>query len=201
MSDELQLLVTFFKALADESRLRIIGVLASREATGGELAALLDLKPPTVTHHLAKLRELGLVTRRIEGATHHYRLVPERVEALAKQVLSSETARATDATLDHDAYAQKVLRSFIDGETILSIPTSRRKRDVVLAWLVERLPQDRALPELELNALIQRHHPDAAAIRRELVCSGFFTREHSVYRRATTPVPVEDHPNQAAPTP
>ena len=38
MSDDLSLLVSFFKALADESRLRIIGVLAAREATGGELA-------------------------------------------------------------------------------------------------------------------------------------------------------------------
>jgi DNA-binding transcriptional ArsR family regulator len=190
MSDDLQLLVSFFKALADESRLRIIGVLAAREATGGELATLLDLKPPTVTHHLAKLRELGLVARRVEGTTHHYRLVPERVEALAKQVLSSETVAATDATLDHDAYAQKVLRSFVDGETILSIPTSRRKRDVVLAWLVEQLPEGEDLPELALNALIQRHHPDTAALRRELVCSGFLTRERSVYRRA--PKPTDD---------
>jgi DNA-binding HxlR family transcriptional regulator len=196
VSNDLSLLVSFFKALADESRLRIIGVLAGREATGGELAALLDLTPPTVTHHLAKLRALGLVERRIEGATHHYRLVPERLEALAREVLSSETARATDATLDHEAYAQKVLRSFVEGETILSIPSSRRKRDVVLAWLVERLPQDRELPELELNALIQRHHPDAAAIRRELVCSGFFTRTNSVYRRALT-APVDDEGSAA----
>lgn len=183
MARDLQLLVSFFKALAEENRLRIIGILAAREASVGELAALLELRPPTVTHHLAKLRELGLVSRRIEGSTHHYRLEPERVEALSKQLLSSETVRATDASLDHDAWEAKVLSSFTDGETLVSIPSNRRKRSVILKWLVQRVPQGRDWPERELNALLLRHHEDSATLRRELVGAGLLTRERSVYRR------------------
>jgi DNA-binding transcriptional ArsR family regulator len=49
-------LLTMFKALADESRLKIIGLLATRERSVDELATTLKLKPPTVSHHLATLR-------------------------------------------------------------------------------------------------------------------------------------------------
>jgi DNA-binding transcriptional ArsR family regulator len=60
-------LVAFFKALADANRLKIVGLLAQRPYSGEELAALLDLKPSTVSHHLSKLAEVGLVSARAQG--------------------------------------------------------------------------------------------------------------------------------------
>ena len=48
-------LLAFFKALADESRLRIVGLLAEREYSVQALAQALALKEPTVSHHLAVL--------------------------------------------------------------------------------------------------------------------------------------------------
>ncbi|MCB9759939.1 MAG: metalloregulator ArsR/SmtB family transcription factor [Alphaproteobacteria bacterium] len=187
---DLNTLLDFFKALANESRLRIVGVLARREATVGELAALLDLKEPTVSHHLARLRDLGLVTRTIDGTTHTYRLCAQRIEALSKQVLSSDTVAAATASLDHDAFAAKVHDSFIDGERLVAIPASRRKREVILQWLVERIEPDHHYGELELNALIKQHHPDTATLRRELVGAGLLVREKSVYWRPSEGVPT-----------
>ena len=67
---QFQQLLRFFKALANESRLKIVGILANREATVGDLADLLDLRAPTVSHHLAVLKELGLVRMRAEGNAH-----------------------------------------------------------------------------------------------------------------------------------
>lgn len=64
---QFQTLLQFFKALADESRLKILGILANQECSVEELAALLQLKEPTVSHHLGKLKELNLVTMRSEG--------------------------------------------------------------------------------------------------------------------------------------
>jgi DNA-binding transcriptional ArsR family regulator len=69
-------LLTMFKALADESRLKIIGLLATRERSVDELATTLKLKPPTVSHHLATLREIGLVDMRAAGTTHVYNFQP-----------------------------------------------------------------------------------------------------------------------------
>lgn len=58
------------KALADASRLKILGLLASRECSVEELATLLDLKAPTVSHHLARLRDAELVSMRGQGNSH-----------------------------------------------------------------------------------------------------------------------------------
>ena len=60
-------LLAFFKAMANESRLKIVGLLAQRERSVQELAELLALKEPTVSHHLAVLKDLGLVSVRAEG--------------------------------------------------------------------------------------------------------------------------------------
>ena len=51
MSDEL---VSFYKVLADANRLKIVGLLARQAYSVEELAALLKLKPSTVSHHLAR---------------------------------------------------------------------------------------------------------------------------------------------------
>ncbi|HEX3408506.1 MAG TPA: metalloregulator ArsR/SmtB family transcription factor, partial [Caulobacteraceae bacterium] len=64
---DLATLLAFFKAMANESRLRIVGLLAERERSVQELAVLLELKEPTVSHHLAALKACGLVSARAEG--------------------------------------------------------------------------------------------------------------------------------------
>ena len=59
---DLSELLSFFKAMANESRLRIVGLLAQRERTVQELSEVLELKEPTVSHHLAVLKDLGLAS-------------------------------------------------------------------------------------------------------------------------------------------
>jgi DNA-binding transcriptional ArsR family regulator len=73
-------LVTFFKALADSSRLKIVGLLAQRPYTVEQLAAMLDLRPSTVSHHLSRLTEAGLVSARAEGYYSVYQLEEKALE-------------------------------------------------------------------------------------------------------------------------
>ncbi|MEZ4544419.1 MAG: metalloregulator ArsR/SmtB family transcription factor [Cyanobacteriota/Melainabacteria group bacterium] len=54
-------MLLFFKALSDESRLKIVGILASGDRSVEELASLLELRAPTVSHHLSRLKKTGLV--------------------------------------------------------------------------------------------------------------------------------------------
>lgn len=67
-------LLRFFKVLANENRLKLVGILSTQECSVEELATLLKLQEPTVSHHLNKLKELHLVEMRPEGNTHLYRL-------------------------------------------------------------------------------------------------------------------------------
>jgi DNA-binding transcriptional ArsR family regulator len=64
----------FFKALADEIRLRILSLLAIREMCVCEVMVALDLTQPTASHHLGILETVGLVRHRKEGKWVFYRL-------------------------------------------------------------------------------------------------------------------------------
>ncbi|UGQ10461.1 metalloregulator ArsR/SmtB family transcription factor [Yinghuangia sp. ASG 101] len=78
-------LAAMFKALGDPVRLRLFSMVASHE--GGE-ACVCDIQDvgvsqPTVSHHLKKLREAGLVTSERRGSWVFYKVVPEAMAALA----------------------------------------------------------------------------------------------------------------------
>jgi len=184
--ERVQAVVRFFKVLADESRLRILGILATRECSVEELAALLSLRAPTVSHHLGRLKDLGLVTMRADGNTHLYALELEALHSLSKDVLSPDAVAALgeDVMSDAgDAWERKVLRDFFDGERLKEIPASQKKRLVILRWLVNRFEIGARYPEAAVNAAIARHHPDFATLRRELIGARLMQCENGVYWR------------------
>ena len=75
----------FFKAFADEKRLRILSLLQVREMCVCELMVALELTQPTASHHLQILEYSGLVTRRKEGKWVFYSLAdPKLFENLNK---------------------------------------------------------------------------------------------------------------------
>ena len=63
-----------FKALADQTRLRILGLLRTGEICVCDIHGSLGLPQPTVSRHLAYLRKSGLVATRKDGLWVHYRL-------------------------------------------------------------------------------------------------------------------------------
>jgi DNA-binding transcriptional ArsR family regulator len=73
------------KALADPARLRVVSLLLDRLGRGAstrELAPLLCLTEPTVSHHLRTLLASGLVAKERQGTTVYYRVVPEAIQAI-----------------------------------------------------------------------------------------------------------------------
>ena len=175
MSEEL---VIFFKALADANRLKIVGLLARRGYSVEELAALLNLKPPTVSHHLSKLAEAGLVTVRAEGYYSIYQLDRDALEAAARGMFSNERLTAVAGDVDLDAFDRKVLANFClpDGH-LREIPAQRRKLEVVLRYLMKTFEPGLRYSEKQVNQKLARFHEDTATLRRELVGYGLMKRE------------------------
>lgn len=179
----LQETLRYLKAMAHESRLRLLGILAAGEYSVRDLAELIDLKEPTVSHHLAIMAEVGLVKMRPAGTSHFYTLDGETLQRLGRDLLSPARVAAMADEAEGDAFARKVLKTFVDGERLVKIPEQRKKRVVILHWLVERFARDARYHERELNAIIKRHHDDTATLRRELIMEGLMRREADVYWR------------------
>lgn len=177
---DLTTLLQFFKALANESRLKLVGAIAQHERSVEELASILDLKEPTVSHHLSKLKQLQLVHMRAEGNTHYYRLDLDALQAMQKATL---TATQVAQPIRSDLWETKVLSSFVEGDLIKEIPASRKKRIIILKWLVQKFEFDRLYPEQELNQIIKPIHSDTATLRREMVGYNMMKRDNSIYRR------------------
>ncbi len=77
-----------FKALADPTRVRIIGLLAHTELCVGDLCRILDMSQPAVSHQLRVLRNLRMVRARKEGRHVFYTLDDEHVHDLFDQGLA-----------------------------------------------------------------------------------------------------------------
>jgi hypothetical protein len=175
-------LLSFFKAMANESRLRMVGLLAERERSVQELAELLELKEPTVSHHLAQLKALELVTVRAEGVTRWYSLKPEALTDFSRRLLSRQDVAALAPAA---SWEQRVMAAFVrpDG-TFTALPSGRRKRWVLLRWLAEHeFEEGRRYREAEVNAILQRRHWDSATMRREMIGYRMMARENAIYWR------------------
>ncbi|MCB0120156.1 MAG: metalloregulator ArsR/SmtB family transcription factor [Anaerolineales bacterium] len=125
MSEEL---VTFFKALSDANRLKIVGLLAQQPYSVEELAALLDLKPSTVSHHLSKLAKVGLVSAKADSYYNVYQLDQKALEEKSRSLFSQEEMSASVADVDMDAYDRKIVTDYTrpDG-SLKTIPAQRKK--------------------------------------------------------------------------
>jgi hypothetical protein len=104
------------------------------------------------------------------------------------------------ATMEDPAYQARVLRAFVRGDRLASIPARARKRQVILRFLVEKvLPDETPLDERDLNMRLALWHPDVAALRRYLVDAGFVERSGMTYRRSTAALETPEPPDVPAP--
>ncbi|MCC7105870.1 MAG: metalloregulator ArsR/SmtB family transcription factor [Chloroflexi bacterium] len=179
--EEQRVALQLLRALADESRLKIVGLLAHGERSVDELAEALKLRAPTVSHHLARLREATLVTMRTEGTVHLYRLEMGPLRRMSKELLSPERMASLVDEAEAGAWERKVLRQSFDGDRLKLIPMSRKKRDVILDFLASRFEPGRRYAEKQVNEVLLRHHADYATLRRELIEGGWMERDHGVY--------------------
>jgi predicted transcriptional regulator len=192
--EDFQTLLQFFKTLADENRLKILGILADQECSVEELAAILHLKAPTVSHHLSKLKELDLVEMRPEGNTHVYKLNAEALRNSNKQLLTPEKMASLVNDVEADAWERKILKDFFEGTQLKEIPASRKKRSVILKWFANQFTEGVFYKDAEVNEILQAHNADAAFWRRELVGANLMQRENGFYWR----MPLTELPGNSA---
>jgi DNA-binding transcriptional ArsR family regulator len=178
-----EIMLQVCKAMADESRLKMVGLLSTAEYSVQQLASILELKEPTVSHHLAVLRQLELVKMRADGNFRWYRLNEEVLGRISRAVFSRESIANLAVSVKPGGFQRKVLDTFVDGDRLIEIPVSYKKRLVILKWLAGFFEPDISYPESKVNAVLKLHHDDCATLRREMIGCGILARDKGIYRR------------------
>jgi predicted transcriptional regulator len=170
-------LLEFFKAMADANRLKILGLLAQEKLTVEQISEMLDLRPSTVSHHLSKLSEVGLVSAQASSYYNIYQLENKKLEKMAKQLLSEDTLPAMAADVDLDAYDQKVVSDYSQPDGRLkTLPSQRKKMEAILRYVGRAFQVGERYSEQEVNEILKKYHQDTASLRRELIGIGILER-------------------------
>ncbi len=177
-------LLTFFKAMADANRLKIVGLLSQHPYSVEQLAALLDLRPSTISHHLKLLSEAGLVSARAVSYYNLYQLESGVLEQIARHLATRDKLPSMAAEVDLEAYDRKVLQDILlpDGK-LKVIPAQRKKREVVLRHILETFQPNVRYTEKHVNEILVRFHDDTATLRREMIAYKMMGRAEGEYWR------------------
>ena len=176
--------IRIFKALSDASRLNIISALQNGEAYGELLAERLGLSASTLSFHMKKLEEAGLVSSRKEQYYTVYTLNGSLTKLrLSDLICGGSPAAEDEAQRREEEYRQKVLKAFFDGDTLRSIPVQRKKKLICYQHIARLFEPGRVYEEKELSDIIASVHEDYCTIRRDMISEGILTRENGKYVR------------------
>ncbi len=170
-----------FKCLSDMSRLRIVQSLTRGEMYTELLAERLGLTPSTVSFHMKKLEDAGLVVSRRDQYYTVYSLNREVLEKTLAQVAASEPEQTDELQMREEAYRQKVLKAFFSYGRLRAIPVQRKKKIICYEQIAARFEPGKVYTERELNAIIASFHEDYCTIRRDMISEGLLRRDGNRY--------------------
>lgn len=179
---QLSRIVNFHNTLGDKTRIRIISLLKSGPLHGQAIAGKLGLKPPTISHHLSKLKEIDVVYQRRDKNTIYFYLNERKLEQMATAIVrigGTEMFESFEVSIDEKA---SIIQNFTDETGKLkTLPAQRKKKLVILEYMLRGLEDGKIYEERELNIYIQRYHEDFATVRREFVMAQFMYRQNGRY--------------------
>ena len=184
--------VRFFKVLGEPRRLKIVGLLAQTPHTVEQLAQKLGIGVSTVSHHLSRLTDAGLVSARAESYYSVYRLNAEILTEMARTLLQ-QAKPALSQTEYPDAFERKVLSSFTETDgRIRAFPTQEKKFLVLVRHVLKAFEPGVRYTEKRVNQILSNYNDDTARLRRALIDHKYMAREGGggKYWRLDTPEPA-----------
>jgi hypothetical protein len=179
--------IAIMKALADQSRLAIVNSLLERSQYVEEIAQRHGLAPSTVSFHLRKLEQAGLVSSRKEQYYVVFRANDELFDTTLRQIVSAHTVSRELQDDRMEEYRRKVLDTFFRNGRLENLPAQHKKRLIVLEAFARRFEPGRRYGEQEVTGLILPVFDDYCTIRRLLVDEGMVRREGLEYWREEQP--------------
>ena len=163
--------------LADPERRAVFAALVLGATTIDQVRSATRLDVRAVVTALGRLVDGELV---LESDDQDYFLIDEAFVMAAR-------AAAPPPSTEHDDQPEdvsRVLRAFIRDDHLLSVPTSKTKRLVVLDHLVQDFEPGVRYTEKRVNLILGRWYPDYISLRRWMVDEGFLERQRGEYWRS-----------------
>jgi DNA-binding transcriptional ArsR family regulator len=171
-------LIGFFKVLGEPRRLKIVGLLAHQSRTVEQLANVLGVGVSTVSHHLARLADAGLVTARAESYYNVYSLRTDALTDMAKSLLRETQKPAPQLEGGLGVFDRKVLAAFTTaGGRITAFPAQEKKLLVLVRHVLKSFEPGVRYTEKRVNQILAGYNADTARLRRALVDYRFMARE------------------------
>ncbi len=181
-SAQLEAKANLFKALGHDTRLLIINLIAVKPRHGEELAAILNLTPATISHHLSKLLEVGLLKSKKDQYYQTYSLTGDFLQKTLNEIIRLPQP-GLNPKVAEDAYRDKVLNTFFSRGRLVKMPAQLKKQQVVLEKIGEAFEHNRDYTEKEVNIILLDFSDDVATLRRGLISQGLMTRAKGIYRK------------------
>jgi hypothetical protein len=168
---------TVLGLLADHERLRVFAAVALGAVSADEVRAATGLGARATARALTRLEAAGLLEWTKSG-------LAVRLDELREAALEVTPRKAADEHAHEHPEDAKILRAFIRGGKLVSIPAARVKRLTVLDYLAQEFEPGQRYTEKDVNAILRRWHADYASLRRYMVDEQILSREHGLYWRS-----------------
>ncbi len=175
--------IEIMKSLADASRLRVLNILLEKPQYVEELANKLNLAVSTVSFHLKKLEQAGLVFKKKEQYYVVYHIVDEIFNLTLRELTSFENLDEYIQDERVKNFKEKVIKTFFVNNKLIKLPVQHKKRMIVLHELLKLFKIEQKYSEEEVNDIIKKYNDDYCTIRRLLIEEKLMFRDHQVYWR------------------
>ena len=175
--------IMLFKCLSDKSRLHILKSLTIEDMYVERLAERLGLSASTVSFHLKKLSEAGVVQ---SYKTQYYTMYSLCRNILETTILDMIKEKSDDAALQEEReqqYRKRVMDAFFEYGKLKSIPAQRKKERIILEVIVQAFEFDKKYTEREVNIIIADYYDDFCTLRRDMISERLLDREGNLYWR------------------
>lgn len=183
---DLEARAALFKSLSHPVRLLIVNLIRLKPRHGEELAEIIQLKPATISHHLSKLSDVGLIKSKKDQYYQTYSLLPTLLNLKLIELLQI-TQPSLAAETEQDAYRMKVIKTFFRHGRLVQFPAQLKKRIIVLEKISDAFEPDRSYTEKEVNHILLDYHDDVASLRRGMIEQKMMKRNRGIYQKTISP--------------
>ncbi len=173
MKEKLEIL----KLLADKTRLDILNALMKEDSYVEKIACDLSITPATICYHLKKMESAGMV----KCSRSQFYMIYSLNKEIFNMPLIELVKNDTPLENSEDKYRKEVISNFFKFGKLVSIPTQRKKREIVLSEIVKSFENEKIYCEKEVDEIIHKFHEDHCTIRREMIACGLMKRENGKY--------------------